>query len=221
MSPLLVNRYVSLMLIGDRLEIFFTLLYGELPGSDERRRTDRDGDGRLSRAELDEAKAGWKKRAPDLVSLSLDGQPMPIEASKAEVQVGADDGVGLAPMVVELHASRTLAPSASRERRIRILPGEDPLRLGETEIAVDFSSDWLLVAGGRGPSPASAETRTKFDGPRISVVEDRSVTYVLRPTAPPPKPVARRLVLAIAAGLAFAIAGLTAVAILRRWRSRC
>lgn len=185
LNPQLVNRYASFLLGGSaeegyRLEAFVAVLFGEVPGADERRRMDRDGDGVISPAERDEARRAWVARAGELFTISVDGEPLAIEGGS--VQLGNDDGVGPAAVVVELFGARDLPAG---ERRLRVEPRTDLPRLGETEIALDLAPGWVLVAGGRGPDPGTREGRVKFDGPRVSAVEDRSVTFVVRTSGAP------------------------------------
>ena len=51
-SPQLVNRYLAVIVLGDRLEYFVTLLYGPLPAVDVRK-----ADGRRPRRQI--ARPSW------------------------------------------------------------------------------------------------------------------------------------------------------------------
>ncbi len=179
MSPTTVNRYLSVMVIGDRVEVFYTLLFGPLPGADERQRIDGDGNGQLSPKELHEAARGWETEADKLVGATVDGER--IVLGKADVQLGDSQGIEAAPLVVEVYGSREL-PSGTR--RVRIEPGKDPPRLGETEVVLDLSPDWTLVSSRRGGGADGQDVRFKFDGPPVSMIEDRSVTYVVKSRNP-------------------------------------
>jgi hypothetical protein len=180
-SPQLVNRYLSLIVVGGRLEFFVTLLYGALPGAEARKALDRDGDGRISEAERQQGQAGWKRRAAELAILTVDGAPVSLSDATADVQLGPDSGVGPSPLVVEVYGAQPLPEGT---RRLRLEPGWDPPRLGETELVVDLSPDWDLVASQRGPAAEEHLTRYKLDGPRKGS-EDRSVTFVIKSTTAP------------------------------------
>jgi hypothetical protein len=179
-APQLVNRYLSLIVLGDRLEYFVTLLYGPLPAADERRSMDNDHDGKIGPAELEQAMTAWKGRGPELARFGVDGQALPLENATASVQLGADEGVGAAPLVVELYGSWPLAPGT---RHLRLEPGWEPPRLGETELSLDVAADWELVGSRQGQGPTGTERRFRFEGKRASVVADRSATFTVRTAA--------------------------------------
>jgi hypothetical protein len=180
-SPQLVNRYLSVIAIGDRLEFFVSFLYGPLAAVDARKEMDGDGDRKISAAELTAANERWRRRAGELATFSVDGETLPLGEARAEVQIGADDGIGGGPVTVEIFGAR---PVAAGTRRVRLEPGWDPPRLGETELSIDLSAGWELVASEQGGRVA-ALSRVKLEGPRKSSVEDRSVTFVIRATAAP------------------------------------
>jgi len=207
-SPQLVNRYLSVMVLGDRLEYFVTLLYGPLPAGDERKRMDSDGDGRIGTAELDQAIAAWKARAPELARLSVDDQPVPLDGASASVQLGPDQTTGAGPVVVEIYGSRLLSPG---QHQLRLEPTWDPPRLGETELTLELSPDWELVSSRQGHGPQDSQRRYRFEGPRPSVAADRSATFTIRAATAP----AGTRTTFIAAGVA-ALAGLALFLELRR-----
>jgi hypothetical protein len=181
-SPLLVNRYLSLIVVGDRVEFFVTLLYGALPGAETRKGLDRDGDGRISEAERKQGQDVWKARAGELARLAIDGTPVPLVGATADLQLGPDTSAGAAPLVVEVYGARPL-PAGTRQ--LRLEPGWDPPKLGETELMVDLSSDWALVSSRQGSGPVERLSRYKHEGPRTSPSQDRSVTFVVASSAPP------------------------------------
>jgi hypothetical protein len=211
-SPQLVNRYLSVMILGDRLEYFVTFLYGPLPAVGERKKMDLDGDGTIGPVELDQATAQWKARAAALARLSLDGQPLPLDGATASVQLGPDQSTGAAPVVVELYGSR---PLPAGKHQVRLEPTWDPPRLGETELTLDLSPDWELVASRQGHGPEESRRRYRFEGPRPSVAADRSATFTLQPSSGP----ARKPTVFIAAAIA-ALAGLALFLELRRRQRR-
>jgi hypothetical protein len=212
-SPLLVNRYLSIIVVGDRLEFFVTLLYGAAPGLELRKELDVDRDGTVTTTELDRAAQRWRTRARELVTIALDGKPMPLDEATANLQLGADQTVNAAPVVVEVYGTRTISP---HRHELRLEPGWEPLRLGETELSLDLSADWELVASRQGSGAEGTVSRFLFEGPRPSVVADRSASFRLRPVAPPGQSRATTLV---AAGIA-ALAGAGLFLEVRRRRRR-
>jgi hypothetical protein len=206
MSPQLVNRYLSLILLGDQLQYFATYLYGPLPAVTERERMDSDHDGRISDQERAAAEAGWRQRARELLSLQVDGVAVPITDAKAEIQLANDATTGAAPLVVEVYGAHPLSPAT---HRLRLDPAWDPPSLGETELSVDASADWELVSSHQATGPDQQLTRYKLEGGRTASIQDRSATFTVRPRAHPSPPLPRYLPTAIAlvlvagAGLAF------------------
>jgi hypothetical protein len=207
-SPQLVNRYLSLIVVGGRVEFFVTLLYGALPGAEARKGLDRDGDGRISEAERKQGQDVWKARAGELAVLAIDGAPVPLAGATADLQLGPDTSAGAAPLVVEVYGAQPLPEGT---RRLRLEPGWDPPRLGETELMVDLSSEWELVSSRQGSGPVERLSRYKHEGPRTSASQDRSVTFVVASRAPPARKPRFLLVTAVlgtlaAVGLALEIA---------------
>jgi hypothetical protein len=197
----LVNRYVAVIAVGDKLEFFVTLLYGPVPAVEARRGMDRDGDRKLSTADLDAAKSAWRTRADELATVTVDGEKVRLAEGRVEVQIGGDDGVNAAPVVVELYGTRPLPDGT---HRIGLEPGWDPPRLGETELSIDPVAGWELVASERAGRAAGAVTRFKLEGPRKSVVEDRSAVFIIRSSAAPSHNRTLPVALAIVALLAAA-----------------
>jgi hypothetical protein len=210
-SPQLVNRYLSLVAVGDRLELFTTLLYGPLPAVELRKELDADGDGKITPAELETAGARWKERAPALVTATLDGRPLALTETKAGVQLGGGSTVTAEAVVVEVYGWRTLDPG---EHELRLDPGWEPPHLGETELSIDLSSDWTLASSRQSQGAVGSERRFLFEGRRPSVSADRSASFVIRP-AKTPGP--SRATFAIATALA-ALAGVGLAIELRRRR---
>jgi hypothetical protein len=198
-SPEVVNRYLSIIVIGDRLEYFVTLLYGQFPGLDLRKQLDGNGDGTIDAAELDRAAQSWKARAPTLAGLAVDGTAISWADASANVQLGPEDKVTAAPIVVELYGAR---PLEARPHDVRLEPGWDPARLGETELTVDLSPDWILAASREGRGPEGKERRFLYEGRRPSSVADRSATFRIRPLLVPPRRSATTFIAAAIAALA-------------------
>ena len=69
-------------------------------------------------------------------------------------------------------------------RQLRLEAGWEPPKLGETELMVDLSSEWELVSSRQGSGPVERLSRYKHEGPRTAG-QDRSVTFVVRSSAPP------------------------------------
>ncbi len=173
-SPVATNRYVLLTALDRSLEITYALLAGQLPGAELRRRIDSNGDRVITPAEIDRERRRFGSEASALLAVSLDGVAVnPVW--EASVDLGGDLATGAAPVVMELRASCAL--STGRPHTVRVEPGREPPRLGETEISIDVAPGLRLEAGYQGAGQGLRGNRFKLDGPRVSDLEDRSVTF--------------------------------------------
>jgi hypothetical protein len=178
--PTLVNRYLTAILSPDAVTVSCAFLFGELPAAEQRRAMDANGDGKIDREELAAERARWRQRASELFSLSIDGTPVLVDAV-ATVELGNSDETSGAPITVEVGG---VVPLPRGEHRLRLEAGRDLPRLGETDLTLDPGPDWTVVASGQGEgAPSGVETRFTFSRPRVSSIEDRSVTFRIRPVA--------------------------------------
>jgi hypothetical protein len=177
--PTLVNRYISLIVVEDSLQIVISLLHGDLPGGERRRAMDTDGSGTIEEPELAAERAAWSRQVGDLVGVRLDGRPVSL-AAVTSIELGGEPRVTGRPVVVELAASIALAPGP---HALIVEPGADRPRDGETEVTLDLGPRWSLVGGGRAREPevTPGQNRFLFSGPRAVASEDRAVTFVIEP----------------------------------------
>jgi hypothetical protein len=198
-SPLLLNRYISLMAMGEKIDGFFYLVYGEVPGAEQRRAMDQDKDGRLSPGEQEQAKRAWHARTNELLDVSVDGKRLSLDGAKVDVQLGGDETVTTAPLIVEVYVSW---PLEFGTRTLSVAPKKDFPRLGETEIVLDLSTEWQLLSSQHGDEKGIAN-RFKFEGPRGS--DERRSTFVIASVASSGAPILdsyrkNRLMLGLALG---------------------
>src|SRR5437870_3905822 len=74
-----INRYSKLALLPrGQVRLIYTIMVGDAPAFELRRKADRDGDGRLSTAEGAAMASALLATAQAGVSLELDGQPVPL-----------------------------------------------------------------------------------------------------------------------------------------------
>jgi hypothetical protein len=175
--PTLVSRYLTLVIQEDRIDVSIVYLFGDLPARERRRQMDADGDGTISAQELVRERLSWARQAADLFRLFVDDRPAVLDPVVV-IDLAGHEQVGARPLLVEMGGSVPLAPGT---RRLRVEPGQDPPRLGETEITLDPGPWWRLLASrqGRGDETRPGQLGYKFMGPRVSSMEDRSVTFVI------------------------------------------
>lgn len=180
LTPLFVNRYVIVKARANRLDLEMSLLFGTLPAGEERKRMDRDGDGTISAAEVGDEEKAWAARAGTALTLTLDGQPIPLALS-TRIDLGGDLSAGAKPFTVEYRGS---VPVDSSEHQIVLEAGPDLPRMGETEFFLETTPPWGLHATldeNRQPLPPQAVVRQAL--PRAAPEQKRGATFVIRPGA--------------------------------------
>jgi hypothetical protein len=192
-APSTVNHYLKLDLVGpDELRLAYTTMVGPAPAAAWRRAADENASGLIDAAESRSIGARVEQATLAGLSLIVDGTRV-VPAFEAP-QVGlAGNEVAPSPFSVDLVARVPLVHAATHTLRIDDAVPEP--QLGETEVRVEESPVTRLIAAHRGAEGNEKETRFLFRGPKFSALEDRSITIVFGPAAPPatkPPPPARR-----------------------------
>lgn len=212
-SPALVNRYLSVKVVGEDLFVFESLLFGALPAAHERKRIDSDGNGRLSDGEVKAAADRWLAEGNRLTSTRLDGQPLPY--IQADVVLAGGDAVGPDHLEIDLLATAKV----SRQPHTLVLdPRREPPQSGETEVMADLAADWQLVQSQKANEPPTTAPKVTFPGPRVSTIENRAVRYVFAPQTREDGRPAVPLALVLGSLLAIAGAALLVLELRRRRR---
>jgi hypothetical protein len=134
-SPDANNRYLKVTLLPASVRVAYSLIVGERPGRDERRRMDADGDGTLDAGER--ARYGAEVAARLAPAVSLDGAPAR-GWRVADVGLGEPTVAG-GSFAVDLVLELPYADPRADEHRLAIddaaavpLPGESELRIDES-----------------------------------------------------------------------------------------
>ncbi len=214
-SAIRVNRYAKLVLAGrDRIQLVYTILYGEAPALAARKSVDLDEDGRID----DKEKALLGARAAAAVAaglhLSLDGRPVRLVPTSTDVGL-AGDSVAPEPYSVDLGYTLVLPSRGPHELGL-----DDKVEVsneGDTELTIEESGAMALLEARRGRIPPGADAKSRdpskekvftFRGPRFSVLEDRSITLRVAANAVPLLALLRLRAPLVAGLLALLIAGL-------------
>ena len=178
LTPTLVNRYVSLEARGERLHVQLSLLWGEVPALEERRRMDGDGNGQLDSAEIGRARRTFARRAHELLTMQLDGRPARWTPT-AVISTSGKDTVSTTPMLLELTAVMELPGATSK---LDVSLGPDFPRMGESEIVLQLARDWTLTGSElpTGQRSSRPEPRFKFATARTADDQSRQVTFLVR-----------------------------------------
>jgi hypothetical protein len=207
-SPEANNRYLKATLLPDGVRLSYTVIFGDRPGSAERRRMDENGDGRLDAAES----AGFGARllavlAPRL-AITLDGRPL-AGWRVADVGLGEPTVAGAA-ISVDLVLRAPYPDARAAEHRLAIADRTEIPLPGEVEIRVDESPGVRVLESHLPEAGAGIELRFPFTGNgEHAIVARFTVAEELRPRR------SRGVILAVVGGV---VAALLAAAAWRRRR---
>jgi hypothetical protein len=190
-SPLLVNRYLALIVQEQTVDVVMSLLYGEQPGADRRRAMDRNNDGRIDADELQAERERWRSEATAWFSLSLDGREQSPEDALANVDLGSARDIGRAPLTVEVSVRFPLRPGP---HRLTLRSLRSPPALGETDVTIDLAQAWALVSSARGEVPPQQPPPSRLTWPSGSTPALPVATFEIapasrRPGVPPADPI--------------------------------
>jgi hypothetical protein len=177
-APDRTSHYVKITCLEDRIRIAYTILYGDQPAAEERRRIDVSGDGTLDESELARFDNAVAREVAPAVRLEVDGHAVPLRF-QAAVGLGSERGVVAAPFSLDLTALTPVAAAAEHE--IWVDDRWEPARAGETHVEIEESPGTRVVAswdGHQGAGPP--RLRWTFDGARRSDLEDRSLGFRVR-----------------------------------------
>jgi len=210
-APTQNNRYVKITAMDGQLRLAYTILYGDLPAEEARRKMDANRDGTLSPDEAHAFGEALGRAVGARLTLELDGQRVPVGFAQAEVGLGSERGVHPVPFSIDLIM---LVPAgASREHTVYFddrfaLPHE-----GETEVTLEEAPGVRVTASFAGRSGDGMHgLKWSWLGPRGSDMEDRSLTF--RYTTPHgaaaarPHGASRRTLALLAIGALAALGGL-------------
>lgn len=128
------NRYLKLTPMADRVRLAYTILIGQSPGRIARQLLDADRDRMVSEAEADAWAQDLGAQVLAELSLSLDGEAVPLAWS--EVVAGMDDrSVSAGAFSLDLIAWACL-PAAGARHEVELIDGFSLVPAGETEIKI-------------------------------------------------------------------------------------
>jgi hypothetical protein len=182
------NRYVKFTCMEGRLRVAYTILYGDLPAENERKKMDSDGDGAISDAESRAFAGQLAQLVTHTMTLEIDGQRVQPRFDTTEVGLGSDHGVHPVPFSVDLVASFTIMGPGG-DHTILFDDRYEPPKLGETEIVLEEAPGTKVTASWAGKTPKEGLHGTKWlwPGPRRSDLEDRALGFSYNETAKPTK----------------------------------
>jgi hypothetical protein len=185
-NPTRTTRYLKASLLGGgAVRIAYTVMIGELPALAVRRAMDDNHDGRLDPGEQKRWAEALAARVDQALTVELDGArvhprwEVPVagglEAGKVEPVPFSVD------LVARLDAGRGV-------HTVKLDDATELDQLGESELRIEEGPGARLLAAWQGREDSGKQTRFVWNGPRFSVVEDRSVGFRFDDGAAPPHP---------------------------------
>lgn len=174
-SPTLSNRYVKLSLGGKgAIRIAYGIMVGEAPATAARTRADRNASGTLDDKEVLAYATGAAEAVQRGLSIDVDGERRtPIW--DAPVPSFGDLRVGPIPFSIDL--AGTVRVSGAGPHVVK-LDDETALdELGETEVRIEEGPASRVLAAWRGREDGGRQLRFLWNGPKFSVLEDRSIGF--------------------------------------------
>jgi hypothetical protein len=174
-SPTGQNRYLKVTLVGKgEIRLAYTLMVGEVPALRARKGADANGNGQVDPSEQQTAANALREAVSRGLSVEVDGARRPIHWEPPTPGFSTDTQVGPIPFSIDLIGR---VATGGGEHRIRLddaTPIED---LGETEIRLEEGPGADLVAAWQGREDNGRQVRFLFQGPKFSLLEDRSVGF--------------------------------------------
>ena len=221
------NRYVKLTPAADRVRISYTVLFGEVPGAQTRKTIDANRDGTISD---DEASVFGTKIAGEVapaLDVTVDGKVQPVTWATVSVGMGSEQ-TAAGSFSVDLVAWACL-PVARGKHQIVVRDKFRIPRPGETEVKVE-DSPGVTIHHARVGTLSDPTNDYRFAGPggpladdgldleftasdKAPLTADGTCSTTSAAKARPPT----RMIITLAAGIAFVLA-VIAIVIKRRRR---
>jgi nickel/cobalt transporter (NicO) family protein len=180
-----INHYAGLRVAPDAIEVDAVLDQAEIPTFDARRDIDTDGDGEVSDAEADSARAPECRSLAASLVLSVGGSRLPLElvAAGLEFPIGAA-GLPTMRLVCELHAA--LPAGIDSNTAVSFTDGSFSERIGWREMTV--VGNGVTVEGANVRSASASNRLTSYPTDLLQQpLADRSVSFTAaRGGAPAP-----------------------------------
>lgn len=174
-SPTGQNRYLKVTLVGKgEIRLAYTLMVGEVPALRARKGADANGNGQVDPSEQQAAANVLREAVSRGLSVDVDGTRRPIRWEPPTPGFSTDTQVGPIPFSIDLVGR---VATGSGEHRIRLDDATPIDDLGETEIRLEEGPGVDLIAAWQGREDTGRQVRFLFQGPKFSLLEDRSVGF--------------------------------------------
>lgn len=216
-SPMRTNRYVKISLVGGgAIRVAWSVMYGDGPAAAVRRAADVDRSGVLDDREIERLSRDVAAAVAEGLQIEVDGEPRrpSWEAPIASIGSAGSNGGGdarVGPLAFSIDLAGRLDVSGPGPHVVKLDDTTSLDQLGETELRVEEGPGTQVLQGWRARDDGGRVLRFVFDGPKYSLLEDRSIGFRFVEKRPPRR--ARALPIALAGAL---VAVIVAAVLLRR-----
>ena len=174
-SPTGQNRYLKVTFVGKgEVRLAYTLMVGEVPALRARKGADANGNGQVDPSEQQAAANVLREAVSRGLNIEVDGARRPIRWEPPIPGFSTNTQVGPIPFSIDLVGRVT---TGGGEHRVHLDDGTPIEDLGETEIRLEEGPGVDLVAAWQGREDNGRQVRFLFQGPKFSLLEDRSVGF--------------------------------------------
>jgi len=175
-SSTLSNRYLKLSLVGGgALRIAYTTMIGEAPAAAARRQADANGDGIVDEGEQHRFADRLAAAIAEGLEIDVDGKRATPAWEPAVPGFGSDRRVGAIPFSIDL-VGRVAVPGRG-PHVVRVDDATVIDALGESEVRIEEGPGTRVLAAWQGREDGQRVMRFVWNGPKFSVLEDRSVGF--------------------------------------------
>ncbi len=146
-----INHFAGIRVAGDAISLDVVIDQAEIPTVAERQRIDVDGDGTISRSEMERERQSVCARLSEALTLTVGGQPLDLSVTAAGLSfpVGA---AGLATFRTVCEYRATLDRPVTAGTVVQFADHSTPDRIGWREIVV--SGDGITIGSDGAPVPS-------------------------------------------------------------------
>jgi len=169
------NRYLKVTLLGGgALRVAYAVMVGEVPAHAARKIADENSDGIVGAKEQAQMADKMREAVDRGLTIEVDGRRRDVAWEKPVPGFSKDTRVGPIPFSVDVVGRIDVGTG---EHKVRIDDETTVQDLLETEIFIEEGPGTKLLGGWQGREDAGRQNRFLFQGPKPSLLTDRSIGF--------------------------------------------